>query len=301
MINRTFKDIYSNVGSNVQDTSTNLQPIVKRYINDAYADILRRVDFRMVEDDYSLTTSDQDNVLPYNFGKEIVVLDTTGNKELVYTDTQKYIKDYPTLAYVAGEVTAYDIIERGYITKPSATSTLSVVSSSGSDAGGTILIRGISDSVEIVEELTTTGTTPVVTSNSYSKVTSFSKSGVTVGKFTITSGSDTLAVIPPQIVDYKVKILKLFQSPVSSITLQIPYNVEPQPLYNDYDVPLIDIADIIEMGATAKVLRYKRQYQKANQMDMQFEKLIVMYIFDKERNPNRNHFINVTAYSRETV
>jgi hypothetical protein len=98
MINRLYSTIKSNVGSNIQDTSSAMGTIIGRLVNDVYFDILRRINWERLNEDYSFTLTDQDQVLPEDFGKEITVWDATNLSEIERTNIQVEVKDYvPTI------------------------------------------------------------------------------------------------------------------------------------------------------------------------------------------------------------
>lgn len=291
----------SNVGSNIQDTSTSTATIIGRYLNDVYFDLLRRMNFQILSDGYSLTTSSRDNPLPDNFGKELYVYDATNLRSLSSTTLQSVVETNPSTVSTSGQVSDYIIFQRAVRQQPTSSSTLSIVSSSASDSTQTLFIRGLSSGVELTESVTLTGTTPAVSTNSYTEIISLSKSASTVGYVTITSnsGAVTQAVIAPEDLDYRVKILRLYQAPSGSITLNIPYIINPLPLNNDYDMPLIDAADVIEKGATALAWRYKRQFAKAQEWERLYEKDINNLIWSRENQPNQLHLLNPKPYTRE--
>lgn len=298
MINRNYSQIKTNVGENIQDTSTAMASKIARYVNDIYFDILRRINFEIYDEDYSFTTSSQDNVLPFNFGKALKVWDSTNKREISFSSIEQEVENNLETIDQTGTVDRYVILNRPVQTQPSSETTIDIVSSSASDTMETIYIRGVSSGVELTETATLNGTSTVTTTNSYSKIITLTKSTTTLGKVTITSGSDTLAVMPPEAIDYKVQILRLYQAPSSSITLNVPYIIKPLPLSADGDVPLLDIADIIEDGATARSWKYKRQFTKAREHTLTYEKMIADLIFDRENDPNKVHTFNYKPYPR---
>lgn len=301
-MNRAFVTMIANVGNNVRDTSTTMATQIERFINDSYKDVMRRINWTAYNEDYSFTASSKDNVLPDDFNKPLKVWDNTNKIELVETSIPEEVKDGLSLIDQSGTSERYAILDRPVQSHPTSSSTLSIVSSSASDTTQAVHVKGISSGVVLTESVTLTGTTPAVTTNEFTRIVSITKSATTTGKITITSnsGAVTVAVLGPSVIDYRVKIMRLYASPASSIVIFCPYILKPVPLVNNYDVPLIDAADVIENGATAKAWRYKRQFAKAKDFDLEYEKGIVQLIWDKENSPNKIHMFGTTPYSRET-
>lgn len=304
MINRLFSTVVANVGSNIQDTSTPMQTIIKRFSNDAYFEILRRFNWDTIDPDYSFPTvaGTQDYVLPNNFKKEIYLYDTTNLRYIPYISLAQLVEKFPESISTQGLVEQYTIFPDVVRTQPTSASTLSIVSSSASDTTQQVRVKGTdSNDVEIEESVTLTGTVAAVTTNSYKEIRSISKSATTVGRITITSNSGvvTNAILSLTDLDYKVTKIRLHSIPNSVITYKLPYHINPYPLVNDMDTPIIDCAEGIELGATMRAWRYKRQFQKAQEFERLFEKWINDVIWDKENQPNRTNLLNPKPYSRE--
>jgi hypothetical protein len=277
------------VANEVMDTSDNFKSIIKEYINARYFQILRAINWQCIRKDYTFdtTASQQEYVLPDDFGKEIQVVDKTNGRELIKTDLQKLITDFPDAYEDSGSVERYYILEDTVQNQPTSASVLSIVSSSNSDTTQTILIRGIVDGVETTESVTLNGTTSVSTTNEFSRVKAISKSGNTNGYITISAGSITIGVLAPKILEGRYKKIGLHYVPTTSLTIGVPYIIKPLPLTEDYDYPIIDIADLIETGAKADAWRYKRQFAKANVFEVKFNSELAEYVWEKENDPNR--------------
>jgi hypothetical protein len=99
--------------------------------------------------------------------------------------------------------------------------------------------------------------------------------------------------------------MRLFPTPSYVATLQVPYYINPQPLINNYDFPVIDCSDCIEAGARADAWRYKRQLQKANVEELNFRTILSELIHQQVNKPNKiQQFLptaNATAYDRDTI
>jgi hypothetical protein len=306
MLNRNFATIYGNIGTNIQDTSSGMAAIIKSYANDIYRDVLRRTNWEAQEPDYQITTvaGTSDYILPSNFGKEMYVYDTINKRYIPYIGLSELIEKFPASVSSQGSVERYTIIRKQVRNQPTSASTLSIVSSNSSDTSQVIRLKYIdSNDIEQDESVTLNGTTSVPSVGSPKSIRSISKSATTTGSITITSngGSVTVAILAPADIDYKVKAIRFHEIPSSVLTLSVPYHIEPYPLMNDYDVPVIDCADIIELGATAKAWRYKRQFAKATDFEVLYEKGIIQLMWDKENQPNETHTLNVKTDNRNFI
>lgn len=86
--------------------------------------------------------------------------------------------------------------------------------------------------------------------------------------------------------DSNVKKIKFHYNPSADITVALPYYVTPSELSVDSDEPILDLHDLIEIGATVDAWRYKRQFGKAQQMEMAFNQMFADFIFKQENQPN---------------
>ena len=298
-MNKSLSDIVSNVQNEVLDTSTSIASIIKNYINRRYFQSLRAINWENINTNYTFNTisGTQSYVLPDDFGKPFIVRDATNNNEISELDYQALISQNISVISSSGLPTQYSIIEDRVQNQPSSSSTLSIVSDSPSDTTQTVLVRGISASLEVYESVSLNGTSAVITTNSYTRIISISKSAVTSGKVTATSnsGAVTVIAIPPVITTPFFKKITFNYIPSSVVTISIPYYIKPSPLVDDNDYPIIDISDGIELGAIADTWRYKRQFAKASVFEGQFAQFLNDYIWDKENKPNQiQQFIPAT-------
>jgi len=301
-MNKTFTTIKTNVGAEVQDTSSAFDTILGRFVNRRYFQILRAINWQNVQPDYTFDTvaGTQRYVLPDDFGKEVSCTDITNDIGLSKTTLEKLFEDYKDIA-VSGTVERYCIIEDCVKEHPSEASVLTIVSSSSADTTQTIFVRGISDGVETYESVTLTGTSDATTTNEYTRIKGISKSAVTAGYVTIDSNSaaKTQAIISPETLDTRYKIIVLHYIPSSTYTIAIPYIINPMPLSQDYDYPVLDIGDLLEIGTLADAWRYKKQFAKAQTMEILFNQQLQEYIFAKENQPNQVHQFIPEPYDRD--
>jgi len=110
-MSKQFSVIVGNVGSEVQDTSTALQTLIKNWINRRYQQVMREINWNVINQDYtiSVTSSAQDYELPSDFGKEISCVDSTNGESLTRVDIQRLYMDYPDSVSDSGVVERYAI------------------------------------------------------------------------------------------------------------------------------------------------------------------------------------------------
>lgn len=295
----------TNVANEVQDTSTAMKALIGTYLNNRYFQVLRAINWMTVRNDYTVTTSagTQEYVLSDDFGKELAVVDDTTQKEITKIDYQLMIMEYPSTYSTQGTVKNYYIREDLIKAQPTSASALAIVSSSASDTTQVVLVRGISSSSEITEEVTLNGATPAATTNSFTRIKAISKSAVTVGTVTITSnsGAVTNAVLVPEVLETRYKFIGFYSVPSSAQTVRVPYTVKPLPMTEDYDYPVIDIADLLEDGAKADAWRYKKMFAKAGVFETLFAAHLDEFIWDNHNDPNRVYQFMPSTFNKENL
>lgn len=303
MSNRSLSVMQTNVGSSVGDTSSSLASLIKNWLNDRYKEVLRRMNFfATARNDYSFTTTGgtEDYVLPDDFGTELFVVDKTNGIQLARLDQQKWMEKHQADSDTQGTVYDYLILDSMVRKQPTSASVATVVSSSASDTSQTVYIRGIVSGREDYESITVTGTTNAVGTKSWDRILSVAKSAATVGTITVTTNSAavTVAVLSREMLVHRVKIIRLVSTPIGSITVEISYIQKMLPMNNAYDYPVLDCEDALEAGATADAWRYKRQFAKAADLEVIFEKRVNDIIWQTENAPNVTHTFSPKPYDR---
>lgn len=112
-MSKNFGTIKTNVGNNVQDTSSTFATILGVYVNNRYFDILRRTNFQTIVDPYAISVTAGDNKydLAATFGKELYVSDSTNLTQLTYVTLQDFIDLYKTDPTGTGISTNYTIVD----------------------------------------------------------------------------------------------------------------------------------------------------------------------------------------------
>jgi len=280
-----------------------METINKRYINKRYFQILRAINWEVLNPAYTFNTvsGTQTYALPEDFGKELYALDTTSGVELSRVPWGRLAMSYASELTTAGDVKRYAIYEDAVQAQPTTAAVASITSSSASDTTQTILVRGIVSTYETVEEITLTGITAATGSLSFSRIKGISKSASTTGAITVTCNSQTMAILPPTINVSRYKIMFLHYKPSAVLAIKMPYYIAPMPLSDDDDYPVVDVADLIEIGAKADAWRYKRQFAKAGDMEALFERELQRFIWEKENQPNEITQFIPTTYNRNSL
>ena len=98
------------------------------------------------------------------------------------------------------------------------------------------------------------------------------------------------------------KTIRFYQIPGAIITISMPYLTIGSALSAATDLPIIDMADLAsELGATADAWRTKRQFQKAADFEVQYEKVIQEMIWSIHNDPNKVYQFRPNVYCREDL
>jgi hypothetical protein len=301
-MNKTFTSMKTAVGNQVQDTSAEMLTLIGAYINDRLTEIKQRLKNCLMQTarlDYVVAASTEDIVLPEDCGEIVSVLDKTNQLQLEEITNQQWVQKYYGSIDAAGTVSRYMVYDSPVRSQPAADGVLTVVSSSTADTTQTVYVRLIdSNGRETSESITLSGVTPVNGTLTASRILGISKSAVTTGSVTITRDAVTLAVMSPDVVVSRVKLLRFASAPTSATTIEIIYVQDFLPLKNAYDYPSIDCCDALEAGATADAWRYKRQFQKASDYEQIYEKKVANIAYNYEAHPNKVPMMNPVTYSR---
>jgi hypothetical protein len=302
-MNRTFNTIKSNVGLNVGDSSISMINLIGTYINNRMMEIYRRcniVDINRSDYQFTTTAGTEDYILPQDFGKELSVRDATNNILLSRSDAQESIMRNPDDTDTQGSVRRYVIMDKTVRNQPTSASVVSFVSTSASDTSQTIYVKGFdANGYEDYDQVTIAGTTTASTTKSFIRILYIAKSSTSAGVITGTtnSGAVTVAVLSRAMLEHRVKMMRLVNIQNTAVTIEVNYIQKPMPLSSDYDYPIIDCADILEAGAEADAWRFKRQFSKAADLDIIFEKKLANLQFDYENQPNSIRTFRPRTYS----
>lgn len=300
---KNFSDLKTEVGANIQDTSSQMATVIGRFLNRRLRDALQRIHYDPTRLDYSFSTTagTRDYLMPDDFEHEVYVYDSTNKKTLAPINYQQYIDNY------ASDTTTQDISDYYLVyddlvhTQPTSAGTVAVVSTSTSDTSQKVRVKGIVSSVEDTEEVTLNGTSSVAGTKSFTRILSVSIDSSCAGKVTVTRGSDTAAIFRPGDKTMRLKKMRLVRTPSAVATIEVIYKMAFLPLINGQDYPPVEISDILAIGAEADGWRYKRQFDKATAMDYEYERKIEEYLFTQETRPNRTPATRPQNFDRDAL
>jgi len=302
-MNKNFTQLKTNIGNRVQDTSSSLATLIGYWVNDKYRDVVSRYEWDELYYPHTINASASTSAyaLPTDADRVIICLDSTNDENISeVTNQQFYLENYDTWNSTGTPdkyFLTYDVVK----SQPASAEQITIKSSSSSDTTQTLILREIVNGDEIYESLTLDGVNAVTASNSLTRIVGISKSAATAGYVTLYSNDETtvLGVLPTEQLEGSYRILNLHPVPTGAITYKLIIKRRVLPLGQDYDYPVVkDLADVIEYGATAEAWRYKKQFSKAQAMDVMYEKLLSEKIYQREAQPNRINQFVPTALSR---
>lgn len=97
------------------------------------------------------------------------------------------------------------------------------------------------------------------------------------------------------------KYLRLHPVPSANVTINFPYIVKPSALSADTDQPILDLEDMIEVGATADLYRRKREFAKAKDMEVLFQQHLSDYIWEDANQQNKVHQFKPAVFNRDNL
>lgn len=288
-MNKSFSVLKTNIGNMVSDTSSSFATKIGVWINNRYRDILSRYEWEELLHNFSLTASA--TVSGYKLDMDLdrieFILDATNDSYLTELGEQEFYQQYYDVFDDTGTperfFQKYDVVN----SQPTSAEKLTFKSSSASDTTQSILLRGIANSVEIYESINLSGATVASATNSYTRVLGISKSAATTGRISamLNDAATVISLMPPETLESRYKQIHLHPIPTGTVIYHIKAIRKILPLAQDYDYPILDIADTIELGAEADAERAKRQFGKAQQFELLYEKSLSEKIFQRLNQP----------------
>ena len=280
----SFREMQRRVGRRIQNTGTSITnandilPKIKDFCNERYHRILRAHPWEECLGDttLTLTASTRAYALDRDIDKIWTIFDQTNGQAIKIIGSQEYIRNYaidldqtgnvvtgdPTKMYPVGKYTVKAAIA-------SVAEKVKVVSTSASDTTPLcVRVKGLVSSVEASEDITLTGTTPAVSTNTYDATQKISAViGTTDGTEPAPAGEITVSGNTTSTVFSKInraeqatmyqwfEVIPLPKSSGTQPTWRLFYTRRIQPLYNNNDIPLIDCCNEIVQGAFVDCLK----------------------------------------------
>jgi hypothetical protein len=294
MINyMTYNELYTQIGSYIQDTSASRKTQIKDAINREYAKIVEDIKFPQLLRFYT-TTLPNDPVfyLARDVGSIVLISDTDRNINLEGSDTHQLYRSFAD--QIGGGATPVEIGDDGDHGKKAnfhtAAETLDVVSSDAGDTTQTVRVYGEDSSGREQNELITlTGTSAVTTTLTYGDfhyITSNDKTRDGIVTVTGTTSSIEYADLLPNEVTIRYKRLRI--SGNSSNNIIVFYDKRVQRLKNDEDVPELPISTYLFEATVAKMYQLQRKWEPARYHLAEADKLKLDILATVESHSQNN-------------
>lgn len=245
-----LQDIYSQVAlrCGLNDSDTTHKTRILNATNGQLKRIYTNLDLQSERTYANLTTvaNTDTYVLDSRVLRAVNFRQTDSPAKLIYKSREDFEREHPNPASTeTGVPSIYVPMRKVRVSaQPTSASTISIVSSSASDITSYyVVVRGISSDVMKTERLLLTGTTPVVSTNSYTSLLSISKD-TTVGTITATSnaGAVTNISLLPGEKEKEHWEVRLYLIPDDVYT--IPYTFQYVPWILSYDEENVCIPDV---------------------------------------------------------
>ena len=203
-----------------------------------------------------------DYVMERDIDRIAILRQTASPARLIQIPDETFFRELPNPT-ASGSPRWYRIWEiTGLSTKLASADSISVVSSSASDGTSfTVSIMGYINGRLDSEVLTLNGTTTVTGSKTWDAREIFiSKSGITTGNLTVkaVSASTTVLTLGREETSPRFKVVTLYPTPGSAITMYVEYYKAIRELTNDSDAPEFSekFHHVVRMGAIAKIYQF---------------------------------------------
>jgi hypothetical protein len=265
-------------------SSSDITEFLKRWINIAQRTVAGETSWKDLRRTWTITTVDgqEEYPLDYMFGSVAFVWHRTfGYNYKVTPVPERLFVQMGMDGITEGPVYWYRIYGgKNVLAQPSAASVITVVSSTSDTAK--IHIEGIVSGYPDREEITLSGTTPVLTTKQFTEVHRISKSEATTGRITLTSNSAavTVGVLPAGLASQTLrrKFIKFYYIPDTDGDSIYVYGHEKiLNMVDDNDVP--QLPEEFDEAITLKACHIGMAYEeglatKAEYIDQKYDKEI---------------------------
>ncbi len=304
----TLSEMKTQVGERVGKTDATFLGKIEDWINGRYIQVGKAVLWKdMTRTDTVSSTADQEFlILPQDCQILLNIHDRTNDVNLTPANPSIGGRAYADVQDSSATPNTYWIEETTVLNQPSSASTITIVSSSASDTSETVRVHGRQASGQNVATGTLNGTTPANTLTACTQVDKVSKDSATVGFVTIMAdaGATTVAVIYPREKTARYKKLHLLQRPSGALTYNITYKRRLPKLEFAEDVPILDVENILIIGAYADALYQQRRFSQAAVQEQRFISLLDDFIFEQhvqaENVPRTLPHIQLDAVDQES-
>ena len=193
--------------------------------------------FKLRRYDFTTTSATSDYVLPRLVGEPYKIMSSASPYLITVVREEDFDNAIPNPSSSGNPRLARLFEMVGVETQPTSASSITVVSSSASDTTQTVLIKGLVNSQVDYEAVSLNGTSSATTTKSFSAIYSVTKSATTAGRVTVTSnaGVVTNVVLAPAEKTVRLRKIRLFPTPGSTITVTVKNFGIPPLLTHEYE------------------------------------------------------------------
>lgn len=182
--------------------------------------------------------------------------------------------------------------------QPSTATTVSIVSSSAADTTQAVRINGLVSGAPTSESISLNGTTSAAGSTTWdagtvNTLTIFSavKNATTTGRVTVTSGSDTLAIIPPSLFAEERQPIFLWPEPSAANTMRGHALRRPRKMVNAEDFPDYppEWHELVVIGAAVKGHLSMFNFKAADEIYQKYFLPFVLRLTQQQSNFRGKH------------
>lgn len=244
----TFSDLRNQVLANLDEsgsTGTTLT-LVNQFLNQAHQLRLGMQPWKFLEWDtaetFSLTVGQRVYPLHQEFWRPIYFFNQATNAYLIETPNRMLADTQARWDDTQAHPLYFRMTSRTPVQyQPSAASQISIVSSSVADTAmtQTVTIKGVTPNGVTTEVLQVSGTSPVTTTNTFTKILDVTKSGNWTGNLTLTSnaGAITNLFLFPIETGRSYQQLEFLVQPIATDVIEYKFIRQPTLLVNDADIP----------------------------------------------------------------
>jgi len=269
---------------------TNIVPInTHRFILFVYNSQEEITNMLIIKPDVAGTT---DYVLERDVDRIAILRQTSSPIKLSQIPDEIFYRELPNPT-ASGTPLWYRLWEiTGLSTKLTAADTISIVSSSASDGTTfTVAIMGYIDGKLDSEVLTMNGISTVTSTKTWDAREVFiSKSGITTGNITVkaVSANVTILTLGAQEISPRFKVVSLYPTPGSTVTMYLEYYKAIRELVNDSEVPEFSEKwhHVVRLGTISKVYQFLGKTADFVATQGMYEQAVRAMVMSDKANPD---------------
>lgn len=318
----TFGELITNVGTLAQRSGDSTYALkIPIWLNMAQSYAANKYDFwselQALPWDFTTVNAQERYYLPSDFDKPFRIFDLTNNKKLAMATREEYYD--ANISNISAQTTGVPDTAMLYginaiARLPTTSFTVKAKSSNASDINNFVVrVEGFIDSAKTIlgyTNITISSSSPTVyvsdpNAVSFYQITRVTKSGDTVGFFTLADNSNNiLATIPPNDRESRYPVLYLGLIPNGTFNYEILYKRKIKKLIDNNDYPFADMDDFLTMYSVGMAYNEEKETQpRADSMFSLAEKFLNEAIRNEQNKLGtnfQNKITNATSQSHRS-